>query len=145
SGGTCPLLGLISPGGVHAHQDHAVALARALALAGVPVAVHAFTDGRDTPPRSGAEAIARLQSALPAGARIATVSGRYYAMARDKRWDRVAKAYPAIAEAEAPRFADAASAIDAAYAADVTDEFILPAVIGEYGGVRDGDGLLCFN
>jgi 2,3-bisphosphoglycerate-independent phosphoglycerate mutase len=145
SGGTCHLMGLVSPGGVHSHQDHAAALARALTQAGVPVAMHAFTDGRDTPPQSGAECIRALQAALPAGVRIATVSGRYYAMDRDKRWERVAKAYLALAEAHGPGFADAPSAVDSAYGADVTDEFIVPAVIGGYRGMRDGDGILCFN
>lgn len=145
SGGTCHLMGLISPGGVHSHQDHAVAVARALTRAGVPVVLHAFTDGRDTPPRAGGEYIRALLSALPEGVRIATVSGRYYAMDRDKRWDRVTKAYLAIAEADGPRFADAPSAIDDAYARDVTDEFIVPAAIAGYRGMRDGDGLLCFN
>jgi 2,3-bisphosphoglycerate-independent phosphoglycerate mutase len=145
SGGTCHLMGLVSPGGVHSHQDHAVAVARALAAAGVPVAVHAFTDGRDTPPRSGAECIRALQAALPEAARIATVSGRYYAMDRDKRWDRVAKAYAAVAEAQGASFADAPSAVDDAYGSGVTDEFIVPAVIGGYRGMRDGDGILCFN
>jgi 2,3-bisphosphoglycerate-independent phosphoglycerate mutase len=145
SGGTCHLMGLVSPGGVHSHEKHAVAVARALAQAGVPVAVHAFTDGRDTPPRSGAECIHRLQAALPAGARIATVSGRYYAMDRDKRWDRVAKAYATVAEAQGPHFADAPSVVDDAYGRDVTDEFIVPATINGYRGMRDGDGILCFN
>ena len=103
SGGTCHLMGLVSPGGVHSHQDHAAALARCSREAGVPTAVHAFTDGRDTPPRSAAEDIARLTAALPPDGPIATVSGRYYAMDRDKRWERVAKAYRAIARAEGPR------------------------------------------
>ena len=145
SGGTCHLLGLVSPGGVHSHQDHAVALARLLVAAGVNVVAHAFTDGRDTPPRSGGEDIRRLREALPNAVRIATVSGRYYAMDRDKRWDRVNKAYLALTEAQGPHFADAASAIDDAYGRDVTDEFVVPAVIGGYQGMRDGDGVLCFN
>ena len=145
SGGTCHLMGLVSPGGVHSHQDHAVAVARALVAAGIPVAVHAFTDGRDTPPRSGAECIRKLLAALPDGARVATVCGRYYAMDRDKRWERVAKAYLAVTEAQGPTFADAPSAVDHAYGENVTDEFIVPAVIGGYRGMRDGDGILCFN
>ena len=145
SGGACHLMGLVSPGGVHAHQDHAVALARAVAAADIPVRVHVFTDGRDTPPRSGGEAVRALQAALPAGARVVTVGGRYYAMDRDKRWERVEKAYLAVAEAEGPRFADAASVIDNAYAGGVTDEFVVPAVVADYRGMRDGDGVLCFN
>ncbi len=145
TGGTCHLMGLVSPGGVHSHQDHAIALARVLGQAGVPTAVHAFTDGRDTPPQSGGEAIHDLQGALPANARIATICGRYYAMDRDKRWDRVAKAYMAIAEGEGAHFADAASAIDGAYGGEVTDEFIIPATIADYRGMKDGDAILCFN
>src|SRR5882757_11318912 len=120
SGGTCHLMGLVSPGGVHSHQDHAAALARILTDAGVPTLVHAFTDGRDTPPRSAAEDIRRLAAALPPSVSIATVCGRYYAMDRDKRWERVAKAYAAIVEADAPRFADAQTAIADAYAGKIT-------------------------
>jgi 2,3-bisphosphoglycerate-independent phosphoglycerate mutase len=145
SGGTCHLMGLVSPGGVHSHQDHAIALARAVVQGGVPVAIHAFTDGRDTPPQSGAECIRALQAALPNAARIATVSGRYYAMDRDRRWERVAKAYFAVAEGQGATFADAPSAVDDAYGSNVTDEFIVPAVIGDYRGMQDGDGILCFN
>lgn len=145
SGGTCHLLGLVSPGGVHSHQDHAAALAKILADAGVPTLVHAFTDGRDTPPQSAGEDIARLRAALPVSVPIATVSGRYYAMDRDKRWERVAKAYAAIAAADAPRFADAAAVVADAYANKKFDEFILPAVVGRYDGMHDGDGILCFN
>ena len=145
SGGTCHLLGLMSPGGVHSHQDHAVALARILAEAGVPTRVHAFTDGRDTPPRSAGEAIARLIAALPPSVKVATVSGRYYAMDRDRRWERVSKAYRALAEADAPRFGDAGAVVADAYAHDITDEFIVPAVVGDFAGMRDGDGILCFN
>ncbi|TDR87258.1 2,3-bisphosphoglycerate-independent phosphoglycerate mutase [Enterovirga rhinocerotis] len=145
TGGTCHLMGLVSPGGVHAHQDHAAALARIVTAAGVPVAVHAWTDGRDTPPRSGADDLARLAAALPDGARIATVSGRYYAMDRDNRWERVSKAYGAMADGQGAPFPDAASVMAASYAADVTDEFVVPAVLGGYAGMADGDGILCFN
>jgi 2,3-bisphosphoglycerate-independent phosphoglycerate mutase len=145
SGGTCHLMGLLSPGGVHSHQDHAVALARVLADAGVPTTAHVFMDGRDTPPRAGGDYLKRFQRGLPDAVRISTVSGRYYAMDRDKRWDRVARAYLAIAEAEGPGFADAGSTLDDAYGRDVTDEFIVPAVIGGYRGMADGDAILCFN
>jgi 2,3-bisphosphoglycerate-independent phosphoglycerate mutase len=144
SGGTCHLLGLVSPGGVHSHQDHAAALARLLRDAGVKTCMHALTDGRDTPPRSGADDIANLQKALR-DVPIATVCGRYYAMDRDKRWDRVGKAYAALAEGEGARFADPVAAVRDAYAHDVTDEFVVPAVIGDYKGMKDGDGILCFN
>jgi 2,3-bisphosphoglycerate-independent phosphoglycerate mutase len=145
SGSTCHLMGLVSPGGVHSHQDHAAALAKVLAQAGVLTVLHVFTDGRDTPPQSAEGYVRRLASMLPSGVSIGTVSGRYYAMDRDNRWDRVSKAYHAIVDAEGPRFADAHAAIADAYAHDVSDEFVVPAVVGDYGGVRDGDGLLCFN
>ncbi len=145
SGGTCHLLGLVSPGGVHSHQDHAVALARLLTEARVPVRVHAFMDGRDTAPQGGRDYLRDFQQALPPAATVATVSGRYYAMDRDKRWDRTEKAYLAMAEAKAPRFANALAVIDDSYAKGTTDEFILPAVIADYAGMRDGDGVLCFN
>ena len=144
-GGTCHLMGLASPGGVHSHQDHAAALAGILGKASVPAVVHAFTDGRDTPPRSARDDIARLVAALPRSIPIATVSGRYYAMDRDRRWDRVAKAYDAVVAAEGPRFASASAVIADAYAHDTSDEFVVPAVVGEYSGMRDGDGVLCFN
>jgi 2,3-bisphosphoglycerate-independent phosphoglycerate mutase len=145
SGGACHLIGLVSPGGVHSHQDHAVALAKILDQAKVPVWVHAITDGRDTPPQSAGDDIKRLIAALPQSTRIATVCGRYYAMDRDKRWDRVEKAYKAFVDAEAPRFADAQAVVTDAYANQKFDEFIVPAVVGDYRGMKDGDGVLCFN
>ncbi len=145
TGGTCHLLGLVSDGGVHAHQDHAVALARVLDAAGVKTAVHVFTDGRDTGPRTGEAFVQSFAKALPKSAAIATVSGRYFAMDRDNRWDRVARAWHAIARAQGDRFATAAEAIGAGYAQDVTDEFLAPSVIGPYHGMNDGDVLLCFN
>jgi 2,3-bisphosphoglycerate-independent phosphoglycerate mutase len=145
SGGICHLIGLVSPGGVHSHQTHAAALAEILAEARVPTLVHAITDGRDTPPQSAGDDIKRLLSALPKSIPIATVCGRYYAMDRDNRWDRVEKAYKAMVDADAPRFADAPAAVADAYANKKFDEFILPAVVGDYQGMKDGDGVLCFN
>jgi len=145
TGGTCHLLGLISPGGVHSHQDHAIALAKILAEAGVPAAVHAITDGRDTPPRSADVYVSRLSAALPLSIPIVSVCGRYYAMDRDHRWERVAKAYSTIVEAEGPRFPDPLAVIADAYAKDTGDEFVVPAVVGDHRGMRDGDGVLCFN
>jgi 2,3-bisphosphoglycerate-independent phosphoglycerate mutase len=147
SGGACHLMGLASPGGVHSHQRHAAALARALPAAGISVAIHAFTDGRDTAPRAAPEQLKALVddvSGLP-GVRFATVTGRYYAMDRDNRWDRVSKAYAALVDAEGERAADPVSAVLAAHANDVTDEFVPATVIGDYRGMRDGDGVLCFN
>src|SRR5450631_1263305 len=145
SGGTCHLIGLVSPGGVHSHQDHAAALAKILTDAGVPTLMHAITDGRDTPPQSAAEYVNRLLAALTKSVAIATVCGRYYAMDRDKRWERVAKAYNAIVEADGPRFPDAPAVVVDAYANKKFDEFIIPAVVGDYRGMQDGDGVLCFN
>jgi 2,3-bisphosphoglycerate-independent phosphoglycerate mutase len=109
------------------------------------VAVHAFLDGRDVPPQSAGPQLAALEAALPEGARIATVSGRFYAMDRDKRWDRVEKAVTALVRGKGLRAPTAAEAIADAYARDETDEFVTPTVIGDYGGARDGDGLLFAN
>ncbi|WP_193185458.1 2,3-bisphosphoglycerate-independent phosphoglycerate mutase [Nisaea sediminum] len=143
--GRCHLLGLTSPGGVHAHQTHIAALARALTQAGVEVLVHAFLDGRDTPPKSARGDIERLLADLPEGARIATISGRFYAMDRDKRWERVEQAYKVIAEAEGNKAEDPLAEIDRAYAAGETDEFVTPAALPFYDGMRDGDVLLSAN
>ena len=145
TGGTCHLMGLVSPGGVHAHQDHGAAIARTLSEAGLPVAVHAFTDGRDTAPQGGRDFLARFRAELPPGVPVATVCGRYFAMDRDRRWDRVARAFEAIVDGLGARARDADAAVAAAYEAGVTDEFVPPSVIGDYAGIRDGDGLLSFN
>ncbi|MBP5859009.1 2,3-bisphosphoglycerate-independent phosphoglycerate mutase [Marivibrio halodurans] len=143
-GGTAHLMGLLSPGGVHAHQDHIAALAEALIDLGVRVAVHAILDGRDTPPRSAEGYLKNFAVAAPR-ARIATVSGRYFAMDRDKRWDRVSKAYDTIARAEGAHAADALDALAQAYERDEKDEFVTPTVLGDYTGMADGDGLLMAN
>ena len=145
SGGTCHLMGLISPGGVHSHQDHAAALARIVSDAGIPVAVHAFTDGRDTPPQSARDDLARFSAALPKSAPIVTVVGRYFAMDRDNRWDRVARAYDAIVDGAGASFPNADAAVADAYQRGKFDEFVEPAALGGYRGMRDGDGILSFN
>jgi 2,3-bisphosphoglycerate-independent phosphoglycerate mutase len=145
SGGAAHLLGVVSDGGVHGHIRHLVEAARAITAAGVPVWVHAVTDGRDVPPSSAPGYVADLRRALPVGARVATVAGRYWAMDRDSRWDRVARATAAILHGAGPAAASAAQAVAAAHARGETDEFIAPTVIGGYAGARDGDGLFCLN
>ena len=147
SGGTAHVMGLISPGGVHSHQKQIAAFARIIAEAGVPVAVHAFLDGRDTPPQSAAGYLKQFQQDIAdhGTIRIATVAGRYYAMDRDKRWDRVAKAYSVLTAAAGERADDPVQAVEAAYARGETDEFVLPTAIADYHGMCDGDGLFLAN
>ncbi|TGN67250.1 2,3-bisphosphoglycerate-independent phosphoglycerate mutase [Paracoccus liaowanqingii] len=145
SGGTAHLIGVISDGGVHGHLTHVLAAARAVAGAGVPVVIHAITDGRDVAPSSAVGFLAQLQDGLPAGARIGTVIGRYFALDRDNRWERVERAYRAITEGRGEAAPDAASAIATAHARGETDEFVPPFVIGGYSGARDGDGVFCLN
>jgi 2,3-bisphosphoglycerate-independent phosphoglycerate mutase len=141
-------MGLLSPGGVHSHQAHLAALANILATAGVPVRVHAFLDGRDTPPSSARAYLERFLADVETtadGVRIATVSGRYFAMDRDQRWERVALAYRAMVLGEGEAARHALSAIDAAYVRGETDEFVKPTVIGGFAGMADGDGVLMGN
>lgn len=147
SGGACHLMGLLSPGGVHAHQRHLAYLAKAVAAEGIPVRLHLIGDGRDVPPRSIEGYLAALRGDLEGavGIEVATVCGRFYAMDRDNRWDRVERAYAAMATGEGLRADDAEAAIAAAYERGETDEFIAPTVIGDYNGMRDDDGLLCVN
>ena len=149
SGAACHLLGLLSPGGVHSHQDHLVFLANLIAGQGVPVWIHAFLDGRDMPPRSALkDCLEPVQAALKPGLPIkfATVAGRFYPMDRDKRWERVSLAYDAIVDAKADQHAATpVAAVEQAYAAKLDDEFVLPTVIDGYTGMKDGDGLLMFN
>ena len=145
SGGTAHLMGLVSDGGVHAHLSHMVAAVRALHAAGVPVVIHALTDGRDVAPRSALGYLETVQAALPDGVRIVTLTGRYFAMDRDNRWDRVARAYGAIARAEGLNVRTARDAVEMAYGRGEDDEFIQPTVIGDYSGAGDGDGFFCLN
>jgi len=140
-------MGLLSPGGVHSHQDHMVSLAKTVAGQGVPVCIHAFLDGRDTPPKSAKGFMEAFVVDLKEtdGVSIATVSGRYYAMDRDTRWDRVSKAFAALMAGTGQTSSDPVAAIAASYDAEATDEFMLPTVIGDYAGMRDRDGLFMAN
>ena len=147
TGGVCHVMGLLGPGGVHAMQTHIVALARILDQAGISVVIHGFLDGRDTPPDSARGFVADLEKEIAGMAHVSigTLSGRYYAMDRDNRWERVDKAYRALVNAEAPRFATADEAIAASYQAGVFDEFMEPCVIGDYHGMSGGDGVIMAN
>ena len=144
---TCHVMGLMSPGGVHSSMDHIVALCKVLSEKGIKVDVHAFLDGRDTPPASAKEYLAEFEKEISSfkGVKIATISGRFYAMDRDKRWDRVEAAYNAIALAEGKHAQTADEAITNSYNEKVTDEFVLPCVIGDYKGFEDGDAVLMCN
>ncbi|NTU71856.1 MAG: 2,3-bisphosphoglycerate-independent phosphoglycerate mutase [Coriobacteriia bacterium] len=140
-------MGLLSDGGVHSHQEHLYALLEMAKARGAhDVFVHALLDGRDVPPRSGLGYVEQLESVLNGlgTGRIATVMGRYYAMDRDNRWDRVEKAWRAITLGEGVAADTAADAVAASYAADVSDEFVVPAVV-ESAPLCDGDALIFFN
>ncbi|MFD3190732.1 2,3-bisphosphoglycerate-independent phosphoglycerate mutase [Sedimentitalea sp. HM32M-2] len=145
SGGTAHLMGLVSDGGVHGHIDHIIAAARAVTQAGVPVALHAVTDGRDVAPKSAYGYLGDLAERLPEGARIATVTGRYFAMDRDNRWGRVSEAYAAMVHGRGRPVRDAHDAVTHAYNQSETDEFIGASVVQGYSGARDGDGFFCLN
>ncbi len=148
-GGRLHFFGLLSDGCVHSSMLHLEALIDAAAKAGVPFAIHAFLDGRDTPPRSALTYLERLERKLEAVASpdaVATVIGRYWAMDRDKRWERTQRAYDALARAKAEfRAPDARSAIESAYARGENDEFVAPTIVGEPRPVRDGDSVIFFN
>ena len=147
SGGTAHLIGLLSPGGVHSHQHQLAALARILAGAGIRIAVHSFLDGRDTPPKAAIGYLKTFAEEVAGSGDIAVASvcGRYYAMDRDKRWDRVEAAYRLLAEGEGEHAADPKAAVEAAYGRGETDEFVAPTAIAGYSGMQDGDGLLIGN
>ena len=147
NGKACHLMGLMSPGGVHSMQNHIVALAKIISSAGVKVKIHAFLDGRDTPPASAENYLAQLSDDIKNlnNVEIATIEGRFYAMDRDKRWDRVELAYNNMVLADGKRYKTADEAIKASYNDKVTDEFVLPVVIGDYKGMEDGDAVLMAN
>ncbi|MCR8548784.1 2,3-bisphosphoglycerate-independent phosphoglycerate mutase [Salipiger sp. P9] len=143
--GTAHLMGVVSDGGVHGHIEHIKAAVKMITDLGVPVIVHAITDGRDVAPKSGEGFVKELTESLPANASIGTVIGRYYIMDRDNRWERVEKAYDAMILGKGETAPDPVTAVSQSYAQDVTDEFVLPTVIGDYQGIQPGDGLFCLN
>ena len=146
SGGHLHLIGLVSDGGVHSHEQHLYAMLDACGRRDIPTAVHALLDGRDTPPTSGRDYVEKLVPHVEAaGGHIATVIGRYYAMDRDNRWDRIGLAYRALVERQGENATDALAAIDDAYARGETDEFVAPSVIDGGRAIQDGDGVLFFN
>ena len=145
SGGTAHLAGVLSDGGVHSHIDHMIAAASAIVAGGVPVVLHLFGDGRDVAPQSASGYLDHLEAGLPKGVNLASFSGRYYAMDRDNRWERVEKAYRVMVLGEGPRAARAQDVIADAYANGIIDEFFVPTVLGDYQGMQDGDGLLFLN
>jgi 2,3-bisphosphoglycerate-independent phosphoglycerate mutase len=142
--GRLHLIGLVSDGGVHSSQAHLLALIDiARRLDAGEIVVHCFTDGRDTAPDAGLEAVGRLEGT---GVRIGSVVGRFWAMDRDKRWDRVQKAYDLLARAQAPHSArSAVDAVAAAYERGETDEFIVPTLVGTPAPIAPGDRVFCFN
>ncbi len=148
SGGTLHFFGLLSDGRVHSSLDHLEALIDACGKAGTPFAIDAFLDGRDTPPRSAQGFIDRIQSYIDAHdspGRFTSICGRYYAMDRDKRWERVDKAYVMLSGGEAHHAATATEALAAGYARDENDEFVLPTTVGEPKPIADGDAVIFFN
>ena len=144
-GGTAHLMGIVSNGGVHGHVNHILAAARAITALGVPVALHAITDGRDVAPSSALGYLTQLVQRLPYGASVATLTGRYWAMDRDNRWERVSRAYQVIVNATGEAAPDALAAVSQSYAKAETDEFLAPTVIDGYHGAKDGDGVFCLN
>lgn len=146
---TLHVMGLLSDGGVHSHIDHILAIVKMAAAKGAhQIRIHAFLDGRDTPPRSAAASINKMQKLLDQypNAEFGTVAGRYFAMDRDQRWDRVNKAWDAIVEGVGMYSATSASAaLEASYSRDQNDEFVPPTVIGNYNGVGDNDAVIFAN
>lgn len=145
---TLHIFGLLSPGGVHSHLEHMFALLELAKRNGLyKIAFHCFMDGRDTPPESGKEYIAQLQAKLDevgVGC-IATISGRYYAMDRDKRWDRVEKAYQAIVCGQGEHNPDALSVMQTSYDNGITDEFVVPTIVTQGANVQAGDSIIFAN
>jgi len=145
AGGRAHLMGVVSDGGVHGHIEHVLAACRMISEAGVPVLLHAITDGRDVAPDSSARFIDDLCKRLPAGCTVATVIGRYWAMDRDNRWERVSTAFDAMVKGQGFAAATPAEAVAQSYAKGEMDEFIKPSVIAGYAGSADNDGFFCLN
>ena len=147
SNGTCHILGLMSPGGVHAHQNHITELCRILDGNAIPVCVHGFLDGRDTPPQSAAQYVQEFERSISdfPHCQLATLCGRYFAMDRDKRWERVEKAYHLLLQGRGETMDGTIAAIEKSYEKNIGDEFLEPLVAPSYSGMSNGDGLLMAN
>ncbi|MGV8948729.1 MAG: 2,3-bisphosphoglycerate-independent phosphoglycerate mutase [Candidatus Paracaedibacter sp.] len=143
TGGACHVIGLISPGGVHSHQAHMEAIVNLLTQANICVHIHGILDGRDTPPQSAYDYVKEFMANtnLP----LSTIGGRYYAMDRDNRWERIEKAYQTIIFGTGPHIEDPLTLLKDQYKQGVGDEFILPHSIANYNGIKDGDGLFMIN
>lgn len=147
SDGACHLMGLLSPGGVHAHMDHLVALCKILNDQNIKTWLHIFLDGRDTPPQSAKEYVKTFTQNIAtfSHVKIATMAGRYYAMDRDQRWDRIEKSYQTMMYATGTKQTNPLDIIQQSYDQNITDEFMVPVVMDGYDGMKDGDGLLMGN
>ena len=145
TGGRVHVMGLMSGGGVHSHQDQMMAVINGLHATGAKIILHPFTDGRDVLPKSAAALLPAFLDALPDGVRVGTLIGRYFAMDRDKRWDRTRSAYDAIAKGVGAAAADPVAALTAAYEDGQSDEFVTPRVIDGYDGMRNGDAVVMIN
>ncbi len=147
NGGAVHFIGLLSNGGVHSHNTHLYALIEMAKRMGTPAYVHGILDGRDVPPSSAADFVAELEDKMAeiGAGKVATLMGRFYAMDRDKRWDRVERAYRAMTQAQGIQADNGVEAVKASYANGVTDEFVEPTVVCKDGVVKDGDSVIFFN
>lgn len=145
--GNCHIMGLMSPGGVHSHQSHIIALAAAVAANGVPVFIHGFLDGRDSPPRQGISYLRDFLNKIHdnPGVTLATLCGRFFAMDRDNRWDRTKIAYDMLVQGIGDRTKHPLSCLKDYYANNMTDEFVSPTILGNYSGMQDTDGFIMAN
>ncbi len=139
------IIGLLSDGGVHSHIDHIIGLSKIASKAGKKVFVHAITDGRDVDPRSGVFYVEKFLKSIDENISLATISGRFYTMDRDKRWERIKRGYDAIVNATPKTKLDPVSYLKSSYEKDITDEFIEPVALGDYEGMEDGDGVIFAN
>ncbi|MES2252657.1 MAG: 2,3-bisphosphoglycerate-independent phosphoglycerate mutase, partial [Pseudomonadota bacterium] len=145
SSNCCHVMGLLSQGGVHSHEEHFFYAVKMLEEEWVNVVVHPILDGRDTSPRAASASLARLNALLNNNVRAGSMTGRYFAMDRDKRWGRIEKAYNAFVCATGPRYSTFDDALQASYAANIGDEFVEPCVIDDYSGIRPGDSFFFIN
>jgi 2,3-bisphosphoglycerate-independent phosphoglycerate mutase len=145
AGGTAHLCGILSDGGVHSHVDHMIETAKALEVAGLQVRLHLFGDGRDVAPQSAKTYLTYLEGAIGPNTQIVSLIGRYFSLDRDNRWERVALGFGAMANGIGAKFDTPMAAVEAAYGAGVTDEFIPASVFDGFAGIQDGDGMMCMN